>query len=279
MRKEVIGDATLYLGDCLEILPTLPKVDAVITDPPYSSGGMVRGDRAQGTKTKYLQSDSSNHEKLSEFSGDNRDQRGFHFWSALWSSAAMRVSKPGAPACFFTDWRQLPVSTDYMQAGGWVWRGVVPWAKPSYRPQMGRFGAQCEYLVWGSNGPMPVERGVGCLPGFFDHCAPQDREHVTQKPVGMMGEIVQIVPAGSLVLDPFMGSGTTGVACVEQGRAFIGIELTPDHFSIACRRIEQAYKQRPLFEAEPARKPEQVDLLALCGNDAEKVAEKKTASD
>jgi site-specific DNA-methyltransferase (adenine-specific) len=262
MRVEHIGDATLYHADSLDVLPLLSDVDAVITDPPYSSGGMVRGDRAMGTKAKYLQSDSGNKEKLSEFSGDNRDQRGFHFWSALWSSAAMRASKPGAVACFFTDWRQLPVSTDYMQAGGWVWRGLVPWAKPSYRPQMGRFGAQCEYVVWGSNGPMPTERGVGCLPGFFDQMAPQDREHVTQKPTSLMQEIVEIVPAGSLVLDPFMGSGTTGVACMALGRRFVGIELTADHFDIACRRIEQAYKQRPLFDAEPQPKPEQLEIGA-----------------
>lgn len=260
MTKAEIGEATLYLGDCLEILPTLSDVDAVITDPPYSSGGMVRGDRTMSTKTKYLQSNSGNLDKLSEFSGDNRDQRSFHFWSALWASAALRASKPGAPACFFTDWRQLPVSTDYLQAGGWVWRGLVPWAKPSYRPQMGRFGAQCEYVVWGSNGPMPTDRGVGCLPGFFDQMAPQQREHVTQKPVDLMQEIVQIVPAGALVLDPFMGSGTTGVACVHMGRRFVGVEFTKEHFDIACRRIEQAYAQGKLFAQKP-EKQEQETLL------------------
>ena len=259
-ERVVIGNATLYLGDCLEILPTLPLVDAVITDPPYSSGGMLRGDRAgASTKAKYLTSDSGNHQALHEFSGDNRDQRGFHFWSALWSSAAMRVSKLGAVCCFFTDWRQLPISTDYMQAGGWVWRGVVPWAKPSYRPQMGRFGSQCEYLVWGSNGPMPAERDVGCLPGFFDKASPKEREHITQKPIELMDEIVRIVPAGSTVLDPFMGSGTTGVACARMGRAFIGVELTRAHFDIACRRIEQAQAQGRMF-AEEERKPQQIEI-------------------
>lgn len=247
IEKVVIGTATLYRGDCLEILPTLAGVDAVITDPPYSSGGFTRGDRTMSTKTKYLQSDSGNRDALNDFTGDNRDQRGFHFWSALWASAALRASKAGAPACFFTDWRQLPVSTDYMQAGGWVWRGVVPWAKPTYRPQMGRFGAQCEYLVWGSNGPMPLDRDVGCLPGFFDHSSPQQRQHVTQKPVEMMREIVQVVPPGALVLDPFMGSGTTGVACAMSGRQFIGIELTPDHFDIACKRIEDAQRMGDMF--------------------------------
>lgn len=245
-RVERIGLATLYLGDCLEVLSAQRDVDAVITDPPYSSGGQFRGDRAQDTRAKYLESGSSN-QSLPNFSGDTRDQRSFHFWAALWASAAMRASKTGAIACFFTDWRQLPISTDYMQSGGWVWRGVVPWAKPTFRPQMGRFGAQCEYVVWGSNGALPVERGVGCLPGFFDHSFPVEREHVTQKPEKLMAEIVQIVPAGSVVMDPFMGSGTTGVAAVQSGRRFIGCEIEPHYFDVACRRIEEAQRQGDLF--------------------------------
>lgn len=258
MRVEQIGEATLYLGDCLEVLPTLSEIDAVITDPPYSSGGQFRGDRAQDTRVKYIDNESSN-KTLPDFSGDTRDQRSFHFWSALWSGAARQATRTSAVACFFTDWRQLPISSDYMQAGGWVWRGVVPWAKPTYRPQMGRFGAQCEYLVWGSNGPLPVERGVGCLPGFFNQNSPTDREHVTQKPTELMQEIVQIVPAGSVVLDPFMGSGTTGVACALMGRKFVGVEMTPQYFDVACRRIEQARKQGQLFKPEPTA--EQVSML------------------
>lgn len=242
-----IGLATLYNGDCLEILPTLPKVDAVITDPPYSSGGAFRGDRTNDTRTKYLQSDSGNQTRLENFTGDNRDQRGFHFWSALWASAALRATKEGGTAAFFTDWRQLPVTTDYLQAGGWVWRGLVPWVKTTYRPQMGRFAAQCEYVAWGSNGPLPVERGVGCLKGFYEYAPPQDREHVTQKPTNLMDDMVQIVPAGGTVLDPFMGSGTTGVAAVTSGRPFIGIELSAHYFQIACERISAAQAQQDMF--------------------------------
>lgn len=262
IERVTIGNATLYLGESLEVLQSLEpgSVDAVITDPPYSSGGFTRGDRVQDVKTKCLQSDSGNQSRLQGFTGDTRDQRGFHFWSALWSAAAMRATKPGGPACFFTDWRQLPVSTDYMQAGGWIWRGVVPWAKPAYRPQMGRFGAQCEYVVWGSNGPMPTDRGVGCLPGFFDAMAPQQREHVTQKPVPMMAEIVAIAPPGALVLDCFMGSGSTGVAAIQTGRRFIGIEGAREHFDNACRRIEQAALQGDLLgHAEPLAQQLEID--------------------
>jgi site-specific DNA-methyltransferase (adenine-specific) len=250
-RIEIIGNATLHHGESLEMLQALGAgtVDAVITDPPYSSGGAFRGDRTVDTKTKYLSSDSGNRDKTTDFGGDNRDQRSFHFWSTLWAAAALRASKPGAPALFFTDWRQLPVSTDYLQAGGWVWRGLVPWAKKTARPQMGRFSAQCEYVVWGSAGPMPTERGVGCLPGFYEYSSPSDREHVTQKPVGLMLDMVEICPAGGLVLDPFMGSGTTGVAAVQAGRRFIGCEQSLEYFDIACRRIEEATKQAGLFAA------------------------------
>lgn len=242
----MIGSATLYLGDCMAIMQDLEGIDAIITDPPYSSGGQFRADRANDVRVKYVQSDSMNR-ALEAFSGDNRDQRGFHFWSALWAAAALRTAKEGAVAAFFADWRQLPISTDYMQAGGWVWRGVVPWVKNSYRPQMGRFGAACEYLIWGTAGAMPVERGVGCLPGFYQYASPQDREHVTQKPDDLMADILQIVPAGGLVLDPFMGSGTTGVACATTGHHFIGVELAPTHFDTACRRIEDAQRQRRMF--------------------------------
>jgi site-specific DNA-methyltransferase (adenine-specific) len=250
LEKVTIGDATLYFGESLEMLDALAagSVDAVITDPPYSSGGAFRGDRAIGTKAKYLASHSGNRERTTEFSGDNRDQRSFHFWSALWSAAALRAAKPGAPGLFLTDWRQLPVSTDYLQAGGWVWRGIVPWAKPAPRPQMGRFAAQCEYVVWGSAGPMPVERGVGCLPGFYEYPYPSNREHVTQKPLSLMEDMVQICPGGGLVLDPFMGSGTTGVAAIRHGRRFVGCEQVREYFDIACRRIEEAHQQRQLFE-------------------------------
>jgi site-specific DNA-methyltransferase (adenine-specific) len=257
-----VGDATLYCCDSLKLLETLPDgfVDGVITDPPYSSGGAFRGDRTMGTKAKYMQSSSGNQIRLQEFSGDNRDQRSFHFWSTLWSSEALRASKEGAPALFFTDWRQLPVSTDYLQSGGWVWRGVVPWAKKTARPQMGRFSAQCEYVVWGSAGPLPFERGVGCLPGFyryvmpdaFEAASPTERDHITQKPLELMQDMVQIVEPGGLILDPFMGSGTTGVAAILMGRKFIGVEQNREHFEGACRRLEEAHKQRPLFTEAPA---------------------------
>ncbi|MBB5469193.1 site-specific DNA-methyltransferase (adenine-specific) [Paraburkholderia sp. CI2] len=241
MMRVQIGRATLYCGDALEVLPELSGMDAVLTDPPYSSGGAFRGDRMGDAQTKYLSTRT-----LPSFSGDNRDQRAFHFWSALWSSAALRACKVGAVVCVFSDWRQLPVSTDYLQAGGWIWRGIVPWVKTSYRPQLGRFGAQCEYVVWGSAGPMRLDRGVRALSGFYEYASPMQREHVTQKPLGLMADLLNIAPPGGRVLDAFMGSGTTGVAVVQSKREFFGIELDAHAFDVACRRIDDA--QNSLFD-------------------------------
>lgn len=232
----------LHLGDSLKVLQELPSgyFDALITDPPYSSGGFTRGDRTGSTLAKYVSSDSGNQNRLDDFTGDNRDQRGFAFWSALWLSEAMRTLKPGGIAAVFTDWRQLPITTDYFQAGGFVWRGVVPWVKPAVRPTSGRFNAQCEYLVWGSAGPLPIDYDRPPLPGFYNYPSPRDRDHITQKPVDLMMDILKIVPAGGRILDPFMGSGTTGVAAVSMGYEFTGIELSPTHFETSKRRIEQA---------------------------------------
>jgi len=234
--------ASLFAGDCLAVLADLEtaSVDAVVCDPPYSSGGMVRGDRAQaGTHRKYSGTFTSKGE-LTEFSGDSRDQRAYAYWCALWLGEALRVAKPGAVCLMFTDWRQLPATTDAIQSGGWIWRGVVPWVKKSYRPQSGRFAAQCEYVVWGSAGAMPVDHSSPIHPGFFQANPPRDREHVTQKPVDVMRDLVKIAPEGGVVLDPFMGSGTTGVAAILERRRFVGVEMSEHYQQVAERRIREA---------------------------------------
>lgn len=233
-------------GDALEVLKTLPdgSVDAVITDPPYSSGGLFRGDRSASTTAKYV----CDHEVKNfhaGFSGDNRDQRAYSYWCALWLSECLRVTVPGGVCCLFTDWRQLPTTTDALQAGGWVWRGVVVWDKTEgARPTMGRFKAQCEFIVFGSNGPMPERQEVGCLSGLFRHAPFKGKHHIAGKPIGLMRDVVAICPPGGVVLDPFMGSATTGVACLREDRDFIGVEISPDYFRIAEKRIadEQAMK-------------------------------------
>jgi site-specific DNA-methyltransferase (adenine-specific) len=239
-----IDQATLHHGDSLELLPTLPELfDALITDPPYSSGGMVRGDRTnQSTAAKYVSSGAHEAEHNAEFMGDNRDARSWGYWMTLWLTAAQARLKPGAYVMCFTDWRQLPMLTDALQAGGFVWRGVVPWDKTesSRAPHTGYFRHQCEYVVWGSNGPLPPSSHGGPWPGLVrervDHRA---KLHMTGKPVSLMGELVKCVPPGGLILDPFMGSASTGVAALQLGRRFVGIEKSAHYFDIARRRIER----------------------------------------
>lgn len=235
-----IGPCTLYLGDCLELLPTLGPVDAVVTDPPYSTGGMVRGDRMLTTRTKYQSTGVLTAHQ--NFSGDNRDQRGFLAWASLWLAQALKITVSGGVAAVFSDWRQLPTMTDAVQSGGWVWRGIVPWDKVNARPQPFRFRAQCEYVVWGTNGPRNYKtKNAVYHPGLLRASAPATkcRQHATQKPVEIMAELCGIAPKQGTILDPFMGSGSTGVACLRSGRKFIGIEIDPGHFETARARLER----------------------------------------
>ncbi len=227
--------------DALAVLVEIPdaSIDAIITDPPYSSGGMFRGDRLLNVKTKYVQSgQEGGAADCAEFSGDSRDQRSFSYWCALWMSEARRACKPGAVLLAFTDWRQLPTMTDAIQCGGWIWRGIVPWAKPNARPQQGRFVSSCEYVAWGTNGPRELEGGS--LPGFYEASSPRDKEHITQKPVDVMQGLVRIVPVGGIVLDPFAGSGTTGVAALLEGRRAILCEMVAEHAETSRRRCAAA---------------------------------------
>lgn len=238
----------LEQGEALRLLRDMPdaSVDAVITDPPYSSGGAFRGDRTGSTTTKYVNSDV----KLErpDFSGDTRDQRSFGYWSALWLSECLRVAKPGAPICVFTDWRQLPTTTDAVQAGGWIWRGLVAWDKTEgARPSMGRFSSQCEYVVWGSNGPMPNDRGVGCLPGFVRaYPNPSEEHHIAGKPLEVMMALVRVCEPGGLILDPFAGSASTGVAAMRLGYRFVGFELTDAYTAIARERLAAEEREQPV---------------------------------
>ncbi len=249
-----IGPHRLYLGDSVSLLRGLPdcEADAVITDPPYSSGGMMRGDRAQSVADKYVQSGAAKFEN-SDFSGDNRDQRSWAYWCHMWLSECLRVTKPGGYLLVFTDWRQLPTTTDVIQSAGWVWRGILSWDKgPGSRAPTPRyFRHQCEYLVWGTRGPMSDDtswppEGRGCYPGSYTCPVRQDdKHHMVGKPTTLMRQLVFCVPPGARVLDPFSGSGTTGVACAEEGRHFSGIETCDDHYETMYNRVAKAVREQP----------------------------------
>jgi site-specific DNA-methyltransferase (adenine-specific) len=247
-----IGDCILYRGDALEVLPTLTPdtFDGVITDPPYSSGGAFRGDRVQKTVAKYVNSDSGQKEFRSEFSGDSRDQRSFFAWCSLWMLAARRACAPGAVLCSFIDWRQLPVMTDSVQAGGWVWRNLATWWKPGCRMQRGRFSSSAEFVVYATNGPHDGEDGE-CSPQNVFACQPvsgEDKTHIAEKPVDVMAWAMSVSRPKALMLDPFMGTGTALVAALRSGRAAVGIEIDPFCFDIACKRVEEANGKGGLFQ-------------------------------
>jgi DNA modification methylase len=206
-RVEIIGDATLYLGDCRDILPTLGKVDAVVTDPPYPD---------------FLAAEFGYDEVVVRAALSAECQQ-FVFWSA-----------------------KAPFPLDYTAVHIWHKTGS---AFASYERIYERNGGQ-SYLVLTGN---PISN-----PTMARFSRDEWTEHPTQKPVSLMLSLV--AKTGGTTLDPFMGSGSTGVACALMDRAFIGIERDPEYFDIACRRIDDAYKQPRLF-AEPIAKPVQEAML------------------
>lgn len=227
---------SILQGDALKVLGTFAPntFDAVITDPPYASGGRTQAEKNKSTARKYS---SMGENAPPPFDGDAKDQRSWTRWAAEWLYEARKVCKSGAPVCMFIDWRQLPAATDALQWAGWIWRGTAVWDKGNSRPQKGRFRQQAEYIVWGSNGDMPISRPVPCLPGVFKYGNPQSRIHLTEKPLQLMRDIVKITEPGGHILDPFAGSGTTVLAAVQEGYTATGIEVTDTYAELARERI------------------------------------------
>jgi site-specific DNA-methyltransferase (adenine-specific)/modification methylase len=211
----------------MEILPTLPKVDAVITDPPYGINEAAGKNKSR-----------TNMAVAKDYGNDD--------WDAAPPSQELMALVLGAGrwiALFGGNYFGLPASSCWLV-----------WDKLNGDNDF----ADCE-LAW-TNWPKAVRRIQWRWNGMIRQ-GNEERFHPTQKPLQVMGWAIDLCPKADNILDPFMGSGTTGVAAVERRRAFIGIEREPKYFDIACRRIEQAYAQRPLFDAEPQPKPEQGDLL------------------
>lgn len=230
----------LLQGDALQLLPRLGRtVSAVITDPPYSSGAGSLAGKQQATSQKYTA--TKGRCPLPDFEGDSLDQRSWARWAAEWLRDARAIAEPGAPLCVFIDWRQLPALTDAIQWAGWSWRGVAVWDKVNSRPQRGRFRQQAEFVAWASNGPMPIDRGVGVLPGVLSYTQPQQaaRVHQTQKPLDLMRQIVRITAPGGTILDPFAGSGTTLLAAALEGYSAVGIEVSDAYYNAASARLKR----------------------------------------
>lgn len=220
-----IGNATLYLGDCREILPTLGKVDAVVTDPPYGLGkdGQRQTNGGHGGRKEY------------EFLGWDQSRPTVELFELLAKAADNQVI-----------W------------GGNYFADILP--------------ARGKWLVWDkgqrinqSDGELAYTSADGALRIFTQNRVAllvEGAEHPTQKPVAIMQWSLLQFPDAKTILDPFMGSGTTGVACAKLGRSFVGIEIEPKYFDIACRRIEDAYKQADLFIEPPSEPPTQ-EAMAL----------------
>ena len=238
-RKEIIGDCTLYLGDCRDILPTLGKVDAVVTDPPYGVN-LGRHKGAHDTRKTALR-------KAGYASYDDTIE---NFQAIIAPALCDAISLANRSAVWISDKGAWCLPTPSAIGGAFVpsAMGRNPWGFATFQ--------HC--LFYG----VAPDLHKGAKPtGFRSTEAAEVNGHPCPKPIGWMRWTLSIATRCSeTVLDPFMGSGTTGVACVLDDRSFIGIELEPTYFDIACRRIEDAYKQPRLFD-EPAPKPVQQSLL------------------
>lgn len=243
-RVEHIGDATLYLGDCREILPTLGRVDAVVTDPPYEDelhnamGRIRRTDGREMVQTLGFEGINASRGEIARLIAEVSDG-----WAMIFTLAE------GVRA-----WR------DDLQAAGAKWDTVLAWIKPDASPRFNGQGAARGFencvTVWCGNGHRSWN--AGGKRGIYTHCVNVGRqgEHPTEKPESLMKELlIDFTDPGETILDPFMGSGTTGVACAKLGRKFIGIERDERWFDLSCRRIEAAYKQPDMFiqRPEPAK--------------------------
>jgi site-specific DNA-methyltransferase (adenine-specific) len=234
------GGITIYRGDAMEILPELSGIGAYITDPPYSSGGAFRGDRVRKVTEKYVSFGSSN-KYLPEFAGDHRDQRSFLAWSTMWLAAAWHSCTEDAYLCSFIDWRQLPTLTDAAQAAGWLWQGICPWVKPTARPRADGFSQASEFVIWATRGPLGERdlKTARYVPGYCESLPPREREHVAQKPIEVMRWVCGVVAPGALIVDPFMGSGTTLRAAKDLGMRAVGIDSDERYCEIAAKRLSQ----------------------------------------
>lgn len=225
-----LNDCSLYLGDCLDVLPTLApgSVDAVVTDPPYGIGKrLVSGGTTSGGWHRMVASQADewdvrpSRESFDLIFGMSDEQ-------IIWGGNFFGLPPCNKPLC----WDKIRPNQKNVSEWEYAWTSLTG------RAEMFRH----------------------CANGGFLLATP--REHPTQKPVALMEWCLGFVE-GETILDPYMGSGTTGIACVKAGRRFIGIEREPKYFEIAKRRIAEAYDQYALFPREPKRVKEPEPMLAF----------------
>lgn len=209
LRKETIGLATLYLGDCLTILPTLPLADALITDPPYGIADKWKGGFSESHGWKKAEGEA--------------EVRNVWDLKPL-DEAAVNVLRAAGKDLIIWGGNYFPLPPS---------RCWLVWNKP----ERGFTLAEAE-LAWTNKDAV--------VRVFDGPRSDQGRVHPTQKPISLMRWCV--ARTEGVVLDPFMGSGTTGVACMELKRPFVGIEIHEAYFDLACERIDNAQRQESLFK-------------------------------
>lgn len=208
IRTETIGNATLYLGDCLEMLPTLDREAAIVADPPYGMKNNTDSRRFSGGSAAMVERRKSQRDnKWPVVVGDDKP-----FDPAPWLGFA-RVVLWG---CNHYG-QQLPNGT------------TLVWIK-KLEGGYGTFQSDAE-LAWMKGG-----KGVYCRRDTSFRSNMKDRQHPNQKPLGVMAWCIEKVGDVETIIDPYMGSGTTGIAALRAGKRFIGIEWEPQYFDAACKR-------------------------------------------
>jgi hypothetical protein len=241
-EKVVIGDAELWHGDCREVLPLLPRVDAVITDPPYSEETHAGHDAIGGMRTKL------------GYRPMTRDEA--HTLAAEFAACC------DGWVVWMTDHRLAPTICAALEQQGRYVFAPLPFFQPGRSVRISGDGP-CSWTDWIVVARTKAQMKWGTLPGGYV-AGPgwKDKARMGGKPTLLMNALVSDYSRpGDLVLDTHMGSGTTGVACAQTGRRFIGCEIDREAFDTACERITRAQAQGTLLPPEETRQPVQEGLL------------------
>lgn len=232
---------TCYHGKSEDVLATLESgsVDAIVTDPPYGTGANGAASRTAPTSTKYRNTGAA---KLPDFAGDSMLPEA---WAAMMAKVwreCYRVAADGAVVLAFCDWRAFHAMLSQITSVGFQSRGVVVWDKGrGSRASKNGFRSQSEFVLFATKGKIPERATAFYGDGVLKFSTMTGgKQHITQKPLPLMAELLGCVPPNSLIVDPFQGSGTTGVAAIANGHRYVGCEETAEYHAIAVERLQKA---------------------------------------
>lgn len=233
--------STLYRGDALEAMSLLGdgSVDCLVCDPPYCSGGISEASRTRAAGQGLR---SENIRRFGWFTGDNMGTAGLTFLLRSMAFEAMRVVKPTGSLLVFCDWRMIPTLAPAIESAGARFQNVITWDKTSMGLGNG-FRMQAEFVLHFSLGdPEYFDKGTSNViaAARVGKAEREDIGHQTPKPVPLLVRLLRVVcPVGGVVLDPFAGSGSTGVAALGLGMRFIGVERGLEEITTARRRLSE----------------------------------------